>query len=202
MEVLGYIILYMSLREKVLKLRSKGKTYKEIAKICKCAKSTVEYYCSPTSKNKCIRRKKEWRKRNPINLKLDTFKSSDKKQRNGRKFRRKDTPILEVILNCFKRRNMLIKMNELKITVADVKSKFGDNPVCYLSGRKLNWNDSSTFTFDHIVPASRGGPSTLANLGVCHPQINRCKNDLTPEELIELCKEILKYNGYEITKNK
>ena len=40
----------------------------------------------------------------------------------------------------------------------------------------------------------------VLNLRVLHKTVNRMKHDLTPDELIEWCSKILKFNGYNITK--
>ena len=40
------------MKQQILKLHSEGKTYNEIRKILKCSKSTISYYCNPTTKLK------------------------------------------------------------------------------------------------------------------------------------------------------
>ena len=71
---------------------------------------------------------------------------------------------------------------------------------CYLSGREVDLDSASSFHFDHIVPKSKGGTNELDNLGVCTPEVNVAKGDLSVEEFIELCKDVLKHNGYTIKK--
>lgn len=79
-----------------------------------------------------------------------------------------------------------------------ILEKIGKNPTCYLTGRKINLKDTSTYHFDHIIPASKGGTNELDNLGLVCKEINIAKNDKTPEEFIKLCIEVLEYNGYSI----
>lgn len=45
------------LKNKILKLRLSGKSYKQIAKELNCSLSTVSYHCSPEEKNKVKARK-------------------------------------------------------------------------------------------------------------------------------------------------
>lgn len=45
------------LRDKILELRAKEKTYDEICEILKCSKSNVSYHCSPLGKTGARRRR-------------------------------------------------------------------------------------------------------------------------------------------------
>ena len=47
---------------------------------------------------------------------------------------------------------------------------------------------------------SRGGSSELDNLGICTKKANQMKSDMTPDELISMCKLILIHHGYTINK--
>ena len=61
--------------------------------------------------------------------------------------------------------------------------------------------DSGTnLEFDHIIPKSKGGTNTLSNLGLCVKDANTAKGDMSVDELVDLCKDILQHNGYEIKK--
>ena len=73
--------------------------------------------------------------------------------------------------------------------------------MCYLTGEKINIHDSTSFEFDHIIPASRGGDNSLENLGLTIKIANNIKNNLTVDELLYYCKKILEYNGYDVNKN-
>lgn len=85
-------------------------------------------------------------------------------------------------------------------SLKDVEELIGDEPKCYLSGRPLDLDDPSSFEFDHRIPRSKGGDNSLPNLGVASKEANRAKGDLTQEELILLCADILRTNGYTVSK--
>ena len=48
-----------TLKNSILKLRSEGKTYKQICEILNCSKSTVSYYCDPYGSEKVKKRKEK-----------------------------------------------------------------------------------------------------------------------------------------------
>ena len=86
------------------------------------------------------------------------------------------------------------------LSVEDVLKKFGENPVCYLTGQSIDLSKPSTYHLDHIIPRSRGGNNSLDNLGLCTKQANQAKTNMTPDELINLCKVILQHQGYHVSK--
>lgn len=86
-----------------------------------------------------------------------------------------------------------LKGNNLPFGPKDVIEKFGENPKCYLTGLSINYSDSSTYSFDHIIPQSKGGPNTLDNLGLSHPIANIMKNVNSVEELKKWCDLISNY---------
>ncbi len=71
---------------------------------------------------------------------------------------------------------------------------------CYLTGDKIDITDSSSYSFDHIIPRSRGGDNSIDNLGICTSLANQSKTAFTLEEYIEHCKKVLINFGYKITK--
>lgn len=72
--------------------------------------------------------------------------------------------------------------------------KIGDNPVCYLTGRPINLEDSRSYNLDHIIPKSKGGNNSLENCQIACRDANQAKNDLTYDEFIQLCKDVLAYH--------
>ena len=96
------------------------------------------------------------------------------------------------------------KWNRRSINVKNVRefieNKFGN--TCYLSGREYDLDNPSSFHFDHIIPKSEGGSNDLDNLGLCVPKANEAKGNMSVEEFIELCKDVLEHNGYTVNKNK
>lgn len=57
--------LCISMKNKILKLKSMGKSYNQICKILGCSKSTVSYHCAPngkiTKRLRCVRNRSEIR---------------------------------------------------------------------------------------------------------------------------------------------
>lgn len=194
----------MEHKENILKLRADGKSYREIAKELGCAKSTVVYHCGDGQKEKTRNRNRKSRKTNPIAKKVDNFKHPGTKYRERRLETVKSNPIklLRHKADDFQRRegNKIGKRN-INFTYHDVIQKFGTDICCYLTGRKIDIDSPRTYNFDHVIPAAKGGDNSLENLGICCRDANASKNDLSVEEFIQLCKEVLEYNGYMVTQN-
>ena len=82
----------------------------------------------------------------------------------------------------------------------DALEKFGGlNTKCYLTGRNINI-EVDDFALDHKLPVSKGGSNELNNMEIAIPEANASKTNLTIEEYIALCKEVLENFGYIITK--
>lgn len=191
------------MKEDILKLRSEGKTYKEIVEILGCSKSVVSYHCGNNQKEKSDTRRKK-RRNNVLITKLDRFKHrkhfkvsdeiKDSKSRKDvvesiRKYQKTDTNFI----------GRVNKNIDTTFNWENVINKFGNVTKCYLSGVELNLLENE-YQLDHIIPASRGGDNTLKNLGITHKTVNQMKGDLTPDELIEWCIKILHHNDYIILK--
>lgn len=174
------------MKDKILKLREEGKTYSEIKKIVGCSLSTISYHCGNGQKERAYERVKEKRE-DKLLEKVERYRN-----RNGNlKFRD------------FQRRNgtnTLTNKQEKNFTVQEAKEKIGNNPICYLTGEKINLDDPKDYHLDHILPVNKGGKNTLDNLGLLKSDINKMKNDLTVDELITNCVKILQYNGYKVKK--
>lgn len=84
--------------------------------------------------------------------------------------------------------------NNIQITVDELLKKFGTKPKCYLTGQEIDIYQPKTYEFDHKTPRSRGGNNNIDNLGICIKNANRAKHDMTPDEFINLCKMVAKYN--------
>lgn len=72
--------------------------------------------------------------------------------------------------------------------------------ICYLTGRSLDLSDSSSYRLDHIIPKSKGGDNSLDNCELTCTQANTAKNDMSLDEFIKLCKDVLEHNGYTVTR--
>jgi 5-methylcytosine-specific restriction endonuclease McrA len=186
------------MKEQILKLRNEGKSYREIEKILGCSRSTIAYYCGAGQKEKVQLRNQKRRKSNPLQTKVETFRCPPSLWRKPRKLDEeiKDTNrLFPDKVSRFKRVGKTEKFYH-----QDVKEKFGENPICYLTGRKIDWNQPRTFTLDHIIAVSKGGDNTLANMGLTCREANKAKDDLSVEELLKLCVDILTHNGYNVAK--
>jgi len=69
--------------------------------------------------------------------------------------------------------------------------KIGPEPKCYLTGRPIDLNDSSSYHLDHIVPTSRGGSSSIDNCQIACAIANKSKTNMTLDEYYALCREVL-----------
>jgi len=182
----------MNYKQKIVELRSQGKTYNEIRKLLGCSISTISYHCGKEQKSKKRSRDIKYINKHPYLSKLKHFKSKKYIESNKK-------------LSCTVKQLLRLKirkftMSEVNISVEDIIKKFGENPKCYLTGTPIDIHKPRTYQFDHIQPASRGGTNTIDNLGICTKQANMSKSDMTLEELIEFCKQVLVNHGYNITK--
>jgi 5-methylcytosine-specific restriction endonuclease McrA len=80
----------------------------------------------------------------------------------------------------------------------DVLEKFGINPVCYLTGRPIDFNFPESYNLDHVIPRAKGGDNTLSNMNIACRAANMAKNDLLVSEFLELCEEVLLHHGYQV----
>lgn len=173
----------MSMKQKILKLRSEGKNYNEICCILKCSKGTVSYHCGLGQKEKKRDRDRKLRSENTLLQKVDRFKSKTVREKSDYFQRREGS-----------------KLTKRKITFnyKDVIEKFGENPKCYLTGRSIDLTNPKDYQFDHIVPATRGGDNTINNLGLASREANQAKGNMLVEEFLELCKTVLQFHGFKI----
>jgi hypothetical protein len=187
------------MKEEILKLRLEGKSYREIEKILGCAKSTIAYHCS--ERQKILSKARSIKKReseHPLVRKIENFKARRALKTKTEKFQ------CRVSINnprkIIGKSHCSMKDIDIQFKSKDVINKFGDSPICALSGRIINWEDSSSYVLDHILPVERGGDNSLENLQLLNPQVNTAKSNLTDEEFLQLCKEILKFQGYKVEK--
>lgn len=175
-------------KDDILLLREQGKTYSEIAQKLGCSKSTISYHCGNGSEKQRTKiANKKQTKKSKVSRKLNGFKSRVPR----RVFRGK--------VKTFKRRKIKkrshTKVNNISsnYTYEDVLKKIGNTPRCYLTGKLIDLNKTDTYNFDHIIPASKGGTNDLHNLGLCTPEANYAKGNLSLEELYKLCESILEW---------
>lgn len=176
------------LKPKIIELRSQGLSYKEISQALNCSKGTVCYHLGNGQVEKNNNRRK---------LNKNTKNLFNKVEFFNRKIRDKTEDFQRDRVSIDGR--TYLSKRDLTFTWQDVVEKFGWETTCYLTGALINLKETNTYHFDHIIPISKGGPSTIDNLGICICIANKAKSDLLKEELIDLCKSILEYNGYKIT---
>ena len=173
----------------ILTLRKKGKTYNEIQEILGCSKSVISYHCGEKNSEKKRVKKNNLSAKHQLSRKVSSFKC------------RSSRTIFRGKLKTFKRRNPNNRTHTIvnnlteNFTTRDVLEKFGENPICYLTGTAIDLSKPETYQFDHIIPASKGGTNDLSNLEICLKEANNAKNDLSLEELYELCEKILKHKN-------
>lgn len=88
-----------------------------------------------------------------------------------------------------------INLFKVEYTTLDVINYFGPNPICYLTGRPIDFTKPNTFSLDHFIPSSKGGDNSLQNMRVCHPMVNLMKNNMNLDEFFGLCQDICKFNN-------
>lgn len=191
------------LGEKILELREQGLTYNQIKDKLNCSKSTISYYCSEGGAERAKKKVKEYKEENSywrLIKKLDNFK------RDRYKYRKQINQIMckdwkkkmSTACSRFRLRNKNIETMEYTYKDA-INHLGGEVTKCYLTGRAIDITKDD-FNLDHIIPASRGGSCELTNMGITIPEVNSMKSNLLVEELLDLCKEVLEYNGYSVTK--
>lgn len=186
------------MKDEILRLYKSGYSYQDIADELGCAKSTVCYHIGTGQKIKSqLRQQKNRKLQHPFYGKIDTF--CKQYILKCKKYDDYVTNLRARIIT--KIRNFNRKTREMLFSVEDVLNKFGENPRCYLTGKTINIAETSSYHFDHIQPVSRGGGNTIDNLGLCLSEANKAKNDMTVEELLVLCQDILINFGYEVRKS-
>ena len=182
------------LGQQIINLRKQGLSMEKIAKQLNCSKSTVSYHCKISSREKVVLRanKNPWLKN--FTKRLASFK----KRTMGSGFKLKDVDWnkkFRTASSQFQKRTTMAKFSYTDV----LKHIGGLNCKCYLTGRPIDLTKDD-FQFDHIVPISKGGTCELSNLGITCPEANQSKINLTVDEYLALCKEVLEYNGYRVEK--
>jgi hypothetical protein len=177
-------------KEKILKLRAEGKSFREIAKELGCSKGLISYHCGNGNENK--RARSQYKKRNPLCKKVSNFKCrcsrsnykaiSSKLKTFKRKPLRSGNPSDTVVNNISKNYNC-----------KDVIEKLGEQPICYLTGEKIDLAKPESYHLDHITPSSKGGTNDLDNLQICLKEANYAKGELLLEDFYVLCEKVLKW---------
>lgn len=176
----------------ILRLRGEGLTYNQIVEKLGCSKSTVSYYLGKDQKIKNKARAIKWRNSNKLSDRIMKWHDN-----GSRKKLEEAEPRQNTTLDNKRKRDKIIdfrKQNPYGFSIAEAREKIEKNPVCYLTGKYINLDDPSSYELDHIIPRSKGGDSSLDNLGLTTKAANRAKSDLTLDEFLALCYDVLVYH--------
>ena len=179
----------LTLKQQIENILKEHPTWRsrKICKILGVSRETIRYHIDPNFKNLSYKRVAKSRKENPTQKKVTDF--------HGRETLRNRKKLFNKTSN-----NRSVTGGN-KFTTKDLLNKLGNEPKCYLTGRPINLNNPSEYNLDHIIPVSKNGGNSLENCGLACKCANQSKTDMTPEEFFALCKEVLEYNGYTVTKN-
>lgn len=168
------------MKNQILKLRAERKTYNEIKSILGCSKGTIAYHCGDGQKQRSYLRNKKNKQnvRSKIISKLNFFRNNVHGYKRGR----------------------TTNKTTGRFSYANAFKRIYDSPICYLTGREINFEISRSYHLDHKIPISRGGKNDLKNMGLACKEANTAKSDLLIEEFIQLCVDVCKHNGYDVNK--
>ena len=189
------------LAENILRLRDEGKTYLEIKEQLGCSLGTVGYHLGEKQKEKSTRRKQKQRDANPLEDKIVEFRRISENEKVSanlnedlsnkqiqEKLRQKRLGFTRPHGRNSKRTGELVDHKAMR-------EKIESNPICYLTGRPIDLSKPRTYSLDHIIPRSKGGDNSVNNLGLTAREANKAKSDLTLDEFLTLCYDVLVYHG-------
>jgi hypothetical protein len=181
---------YKRQKENILKLRAKGFSYRRISRELGCARSTISYHCG---KNESEKNRVKKRQINPLCRKVGHFRSrctseayrTFRNKIKGFRKKKEKSP----------RKGSYARVNNINkpYNCSDVIKKISDKPLCYLTGRRINLSNPSTYHLDHITPTCNGGTNDLFNMGICSAEANQAKGSLSVKEFHNLCEEVLSW---------
>jgi len=186
------------LAPKIKELRNRGYSYRDIENALGCSRSTVCYHLAPGQKQKT----KERRKKVPYNTYLHVKRTSHFQNpivRTQAKLNPKPILTQRQVSKAISDKAYRFQ-KDAKFTHKDIHAKYGDHFQCALTGRPLSWNNPQEYEYDHILPVARGGNNTIENLQIVCADANRAKSDLTEDEFLDLCKEVVLHAGYKVWK--
>jgi 5-methylcytosine-specific restriction endonuclease McrA len=184
----------MRVKDEILRLRKLGYSYPQIQTQLQCSKGTISYHCGAGQKEKtCQRRITNRNKQHPLSRKIENFtKPTRQRLTNSLETNRTLNKIVYQKIAVFSRINNK-DYNYMSFTVEEFFKKIGDDPKCALTGRNINLLDSRSYQLDHIIPRSKGGDSSLDNCQLTCREANQAKHELTTEEFVNLCREVVSY---------
>lgn len=178
------------MKDQILNLRKKGLSYNDIQQKLKCSKSTISYHCGQDQKIKKNQRQQQRRSSNVLIQKVENFRNRKSKNIIYDLDNRDPHKILYMKLQRFSMNRKTRKVKQ-QFSLQDLIDKIGDNPTCYLTGRPIDLSDGRSYHLDHIVPISRGGSNDLSNCQIACKEANQAKNNLSYNEFVKLCQEVI-----------
>jgi len=180
-----------TLKKQIIQLRKLGYSYRKIQTILACSRSTISYYCGKKQKHKKNIRQRKRRSISVLRNKVESFKCRRyTKNIQYPKDKRHIRKILQIKLRQFSM-NKKTQIMKQEFSVQDLIDKIGENSICYLTGRSINLSDGRSYHLDHIVPISKGGDNSLDNCGLACKEANQAKHNLSKDEFIKLCEEVV-----------
>jgi 5-methylcytosine-specific restriction endonuclease McrA len=183
----------MRVKDEILRLRKLGYSYPQIQTELKCSKGTISYHCGEGQKDKTAKRRSSHRNnQHPLTRKIENFHLKNKIHKKNNSSIQTLNRILRIKIEKFSMSKQGV-YNNMSFTVADFLKKVGDNPSCSLTGRSINLLDSRSYQLDHIMPRAKGGDNSLDNCQLTCREANQAKHELTTEEFIALCREVVSH---------
>jgi 5-methylcytosine-specific restriction endonuclease McrA len=184
----------MKVKDQILELRNLGYSYRQIEEKLNCSKGTIAYHCGDGQKNKTTKRRNKSRlNQHPLARKIENFNTKYSKpvlklSKKNKTFNR----ILRLKIEAF---SIVEKgvYNNMSFTVQEFLNKVGDKPACSLTGRSIDLMKPRSYQLDHIVPRAKGGDNSLDNCQLTCKEANQAKHELTVDEFISLCREVVNH---------
>lgn len=183
---------------KINALRKQGLSYKDIQNTLNCSIGTISYHLGKGQKEKTKKRRANVSHSTYVHVKR-TNHFQNIKVKTQRKLNPTPTLTHRQMSKAISAKASKFQKNAA-FNYKDVHAKYGDHFQCALTGRPLSWNNPQEYEYDHIVPVARGGSPSIDNLQIVCTDANRAKNDLTEDEFLDLCKEVVLHAGYKIWK--
>lgn len=183
------------LAEKIFELREQGLSYREVETKLGCSRSLISYHCGTGQKDKTLNRQRKDRKENVLKRKATRFRCFSKKSKTKQQSSNKK--IQQILQNKIGRFCLTERVKgryakcRIMFKTKDLIERIEANPVCYLTGRKIDLEDGRSYHLDHIIPRSKGGDNSMDNCGLACKSANQAKTDLTLEEFVQLCREVV-----------
>jgi 5-methylcytosine-specific restriction endonuclease McrA len=183
---------------KIKALREQGFSYIDIQNTLNCSKGTISYHLGKGQKEKTKKRRANVSHSTYIHVKrINCFQN--RTIRTQKKLNPTTSYTHRQMSKAITAKASKFQKNAA-FNYKDVHAKYGDYFQCALTGRPLSWNKPQEYEYDHILPIARGGTACLDNLQIVCTDANRAKNDLTEEEFLDLCKEVVLNAGYKVWK--